>query len=80
MVKLNKPVEMLEVIREKIEAKIAQLEERKEAIEGNAWDKGRDMTEREREKVWAIEAQIEKLQAEAVDIGNALSYLRGYTE
>lgn len=80
MIKLNRPVEMLDDILEKIESKIEALQEKQQSIEDNAAEHDRDMTANELARYGVLEEQIEELQAEADEIGNALDYLRGYVE
>lgn len=80
MIKLNKPVEMLEAILEKIEEKIEALEDKQNAIEENACDHDREMTEAEHNRWLRLEEQIDDLRSEADEIENALDYLRDYTE
>ena len=80
MIKLNKPVEMLESILEKIEAKIEELQEKMDALEENACDHDRDMTDAEWNRWYKWEAKRDEWQSEYDEIGNALDYLREYTE
>lgn len=79
-IKLNRPVDMLETILEKIEAKIEDLTEKMEAIEDHACDLDRDMTAAEQNRFYKYEEQIEELQSEADEIENALDYLREYAD
>ena len=78
MIKLNKQVESLETIIEKIENKIAELRKKKEAIEEKAGDEDRDFTTAEQNRFDKLEEQIEELQEEIDGIENALIYLREY--
>jgi prefoldin subunit 5 len=78
MIKLNRPVELLENALEKIEAKIEQLSEKRNAIEENAADYDRDLTAREWDKIFKYDEQIEALQFEMDEIENALDYIRDY--
>ena len=78
MIKLNRPVEMLEDILEKIEAKMEAIQDRINYIEENAAD--RDLSCREHNRILTLMEQIEDLQGEADEIENALDYLRDYTE
>ena len=80
MIKLNKPVEMLEAIMEKLEAKIDELKDKMDAIEENACDHDRDMTAAEQNRWYKTEEQIDELQSEYDEIENALDYLREYTD
>ena len=80
MIKLNRPVEMLEAILEKIEAKIETLQEKMDALEENACDHDRDMTQGEWDRWYKWEDQTEELRAEKDEIENALDYLREFTE
>ena len=64
MIYLDSICEKLEAIRERLEEKICD-------IENNADDKGRDLTEREEER-------IEEMTSEMDDIDGALDYLREY--
>ena len=78
MIKLNKQVESLETIVEKIENKIAELRKKKEAIEEKAGDEDRVFTTAEQDRFDKLEEQIEELQEEIDGIENALIYLREY--
>ena len=80
MIKLNKPVTMLEDILEKLESKIEDLRVKQDAIAECAVEHDRDMTEREQERYDALEEQIDELQAEQDEIENALDYLREYVD
>ena len=80
MIKLNRPVDMLETILEKIEAKIESLQEKMDALEENACDNDRDMTASEWDRWYKWEEQIDELRAEADEIENALDYLREYVD
>lgn len=77
---MTKQVESLEKILEKLGEKIELLEDRKEVIEDNAAEHGRDLTEREQERYDRIDFQLQELLAEEGDIENALDYLRSYAE
>lgn len=80
MIKLNKPVEMLEAILEKIEAKVDELQNKMDALEENACDHDRDMTDAEWNKWYKWEEKRDELQSEYDEIENALDYLRGYAD
>jgi prefoldin subunit 5 len=81
MIKLNRPVEMLEDIQMKIEDKIELLEERKQAIEDKAYEReSGELTDREQERIDNIDEEIETLRSEYDEIENALQYIREYTE
>lgn len=80
MVKLNKPVAMLEDILERIEARIDDLQEKQDALEDHACDLDRDLTEAEQNRWDKYEADIDALREEADEIENALDYLRDYVE
>ena len=55
MVKLNKAVEVLENLQEKIEERIETLEDKKSAIEEKAYEReSGENTERELERIEAI--------------------------
>ena len=79
MVKLNRSVALLESALEAIEVRIEELQEKMDAIEENACDHDRDMTESEHNRWLKLEDQIDDLQSEADAIENALDYLRDYT-
>lgn len=80
MIKLNRPVEMLEDILERLESKIEALQEKQQAIEENAAEHDRDMTANELARYGTLEEQIDELQAERDEIENALDYLREYVD
>ena len=80
MIKLNKPVAMLENVLQTLEARIDLLQSKMDTLEETAFERDREMTARE----WALwnkyEDQMEELQSEADEINNALDYLRDYTD
>lgn len=80
MIKLNKYVDGLESVIEKIERKIEELTDKMEAIQENACDKDRDTTQAEWNKFYKLEEQIEELKGEKDEIENALDYLRDYAD
>lgn len=80
MIKLNKYVNGLENVIEKIEQRIDELNEKKDAIEENAFDEDREMTKAEWNKFYKLEEQIEELEGEKDEIENALDYLRDYAD
>ncbi len=80
MIKLNKYVNGLENVVEKIERKIEELTDKMEAIQENAFDEDRDMTEAEWNKFYKLEEQIDELEGEKDEIENALDYLRDYAD
>ena len=80
MIKLNRPVEMLENILEKLEEKIDALQDKMDALEENACDRDRDRTEAEWNRWYKYEEQQDELRAEADEIENALDYLREYVD
>lgn len=80
MIKLNKYVNGLENVIEKIERKIEELTDKMETIQENAFDEDRDMTEAEWNKFYKLEEQIDELQGEVDEIENALDYLRDYAD
>lgn len=80
MVKLNRPVDMLDSILEKIYAKIEVLQDKKDTIYARSYDYERDLTEKEEARIEELDEQIDELQAEADEIENALDYLREYAE
>ena len=78
MIKLNRPVELLEDALEKIEIKIEELSTKRNAVEETAADNDRDLTQSEWNKIFKYDEQIEALQIEADDIENALDYIKDY--
>lgn len=80
MIKLNKQVEMLERIQDKVQAKIDELQEKMDAIEEAAGDEDRDLTVAEQNRYDRYEAEIEELDDEYTDICNAIDYLREYCD
>lgn len=80
MIKLNKQVESLEDIMSKIETKIEELEEKKQAIIDNACEHDREITSAEENRMDKIDEKIDELNEEADDIRNALDYLSNYTD
>ena len=80
MIKLNKHIDALEEVLEKINARIEALEEKEAAIEDNAGDHDRDLTEAEEARIEKITEEIEELEGEMDAIENALDYLNDYIE
>lgn len=80
MIKLNKQVENLEDIINRIEMKIEELEEKKQAIIDNANEHDREITAAEEKRMDAIDEKIDELNEEADNIQNAIDYLRDYTD
>lgn len=80
MIKLNKEVEHLEDIINRIERKIEELEEKKQAIIDNADDHDREITTAEYRRMDAIDEKIDELNEEADNVQNAIDYLRDYTD
>ena len=80
MIKLNKQVENLEDIINKIETKIDELEEKKQAIIDNADEHDREITAAEERRIDAIDEKIDELNEEADNVQNAIDYLRDYTD
>ena len=80
MIKLNRQVEALEAVIEKIEAKQEELQDKIDAYIWRAIDADRELTEAEFKKMDQLQEQIEELEEEADIIQNALDYLRDYTD
>lgn len=80
MIKLNKQVENLEDIMSKIEMKIEELEEKKQAIIDNADEHERELTSSEENCIEKIDEKIDELYEELDSIENAISYLSDYTD
>ena len=80
MIKLNKQVEALENIMEKIDAKIEALEEKKENIIDNACEHDREITDAEYRRIDKIDEEIDELNEEVDNIQNAIDYLRDYAD
>lgn len=80
MVKLNKQVNSLENVIEKIERKIEELSDKMDAIQETACDEDRELTSREWDKIWKWEEEISELEDEVIEIENALNCLREYTD
>lgn len=80
MIKLNKQVENLEDIIYKIETKIEELEEKKQAIIDNADEHDRELTSAEYRRMDSIDEKIDELNEEADNVQNAIDYLKDYTD
>ena len=80
MIKLNRQVESLEDIINKIEMKIEELEEKKQTIIDNACDHDRELTSAEEKRMDALDEKIDELNEEADNVQNAIDYLRDYTD
>lgn len=80
MVKLNKQVDSLENVIEKIERKIEELSDKMLTLQDIAGEEDRELTSREWDKIWKWEEEISELEDEIIEIENALNYLREYTD
>lgn len=80
MIKLNKQVEALERILEKIEDKQRELEEKIEAVQDAACDDDRDLTKAEENRILKLQEQIDELEDQADDVQNAIDYLSDYCD
>lgn len=80
MIKLNKYIDGLYSTIEKIENKIEGLKQKKEAIEDNACDRDRDLTQKEWNTILDINDEIEVLTSEIDNIQNAIAYIEEYTD
>lgn len=80
MIKLNRQVESLEDVINRLEIKIEELEEKKQAIIDNACERGREITDAEERRMDAIDEKIDELNEEADSVQNAIDYLRDYTD
>lgn len=80
MFNLNKQVDSLENIIEKIERKIEMLETKQTCIEEYACDEDRELTKREWDTIYKIMDDLDELRGERDAIYDALDYLRDYTE
>lgn len=80
MVKLNKYINSLERVIEKIEYRIEELEEKKTILEDRAGESDREMTNRELYLYDKYDKEIEELEAEKDDIENALDCIREYAD
>lgn len=78
MIKLNRPISVLEEFMAKVGRKIDALEEKRDAIEDNAFEHNRDMTEREQAQYCDLDEQIAVLECELENIEMALDLLREY--
>ena len=78
MIKLNKPIDMLEKILEQIDEKIEALTAKQEAIVDKACNADHDLTEGEMNRYDALQEKIDELEGEKDDIECALDYLRDY--
>ena len=76
--KLTKEFNMLRDVRERLENRIEQLEVRKEAIDEKAID--RDLTEKEQDRMDAIDEQIDDFEQAKASIEEAIDYLENYVE
>jgi len=80
MIKLNKQIESLEAIIERIDAKIEEYEEKKEAIIDHASELDRDMTDSEYNKIDKLDEKIEELEEERDAVQNAIDYIIEYAD
>lgn len=80
MIKLNRQVAALEDIILKLEHKIEDLEEKKQAVIDNACEHDRVLTAAEERRIDGLDEKIDELNAEADDVQNAIDYLREYTD
>ncbi len=80
MIKLNKQVDALENILERLENSIDDLIGKQGEIEERAEEHDRDMTGKEQERYVKFQEKIEELEDERDAIESALDYLRDYVE
>ena len=76
--KLTKEFNMLSDVRERLENRIEQLEVRKEAIDEKAID--RDLTEKEQDRMDAIDGQIDDFEQAKASVEEAIEYLENYVD
>ena len=67
-------------IMENIDDIISDLEEKRDNIKDNAFDEDRDMTEKEQERYYEINEQINNLEDCVAYIENAMECLEEYTD
>lgn len=80
MIKLNKQVDSLYKVLEKIDTKLEILRAKQEAIEDKSTYFERDMTRCEQERYNALEDEIDNLLYEYHEIENALDFLKDFTD
>ena len=76
MIKLTKQIESLEAIIEKINDRIYELQDKKDAIEDKACDEDRDLTTREQDRFDKYDSEIDDLLYEIECVENALAFLK----
>ena len=80
MKKMNLHYNRLKAITLTIKDIISNLEEKRASIEDNALDKNRDMTEKEKEKSYKIDNQINSLKDCVQYIEQAMLHLEDYID
>ena len=80
MKKMNSQYNKLNDMMENINDIISDLEEKRDSIDDNANDKGRDMTKKEQGKYDEIDEQISSLKECVWYIEQAMGYLEEYID
>ena len=77
---LSKYYEKIQAIYESLDELIGELEEKRDAIEENAIDRDRDMTEKEQERFDDIVVQINAIEECKDNLDYAMSAIDEYCE
>ena len=80
MIKLNKQVNALESILDRLDEKIEELMKKQSDIEENAEYHNREITQREQDRYDKLQEKIDNLYDEKDAIDCALDYLRDYVD
>ena len=80
MIKLNKQVDSLYNVIDKIEAKIEEIQSKMDAIEEKAGDEDRCLTRREQDRWFDLEAKLDEFIYERDEIERAIDFLKDFTE
>lgn len=80
MKQLNKFYDEIETINNTLDELIGELEEKRDAIEENAIDRDRDMTDREQEHYHEIDEQINAIACCRDNLEYAMMEIEQYTE
>lgn len=80
MKNLSKLYDKIEAINDSLDELIGELEEKRDAIEENAIDRDRNMTEKEKERYYEIGEQINAIEECKDNLEYAMSAIVEYCE
>lgn len=80
MKNLSKYYDKIEAINDSLDDLIGELEEKRDAIEENAIDRDRNMTEKEKERYYEIDEQINAIACCKDNLEYAMMEIEQYTD